>query len=33
MPDAAKNPVAVMGAKATVHAVSSGGRALLLDRS
>lgn len=28
---AAKNPVAVMGAKATVNAVSSGGRALRLD--
>jgi 1,4-dihydroxy-2-naphthoyl-CoA synthase len=28
---AAKNPVAVMGVKATVNAVSSGGRALRLD--
>ena len=28
---AAKNPVAVMGAKATVNAVSAGGRALRLD--
>jgi len=28
---AAKNPVAVMGVKATVNAVTSGGRALRLD--
>ncbi len=28
---AAKNPVAVMGAKTTINAVSTGGRALRLD--